>query len=382
MATHEVDVLVVGSGPAGATTARFAAEAGLRVLIVDKKSELGTPVECSGALSEHALDDGLVPVDEEYILAPVYGFVTYAAAGEQMRLDYRSYGRHQPLGYVVDRKRFDRYLSRLAMNAGVDLWLRARARSFVIEGGYVFAEIERFNQHETVRAKVVVGADGVMSQVGLWAGLRPAIKLGDMASCLQYIVDNVETEGLLEIVVGYANAPGGYAWVFPKGGGYAEVGLGVIRTMTDHDAAWHLRYFLEQSFMRDRFSKMNILEVQGGGVSLAAPLKRLVADHVLLVGDAGRHVNPLTGGGLHTALRGGRLAGEFLGRALHDGADGSAASLLPYQQHWYADQGDALTSLYNERISIFAAQDRSVQDARLYQTLGGYFHPSSPYRKV
>ncbi len=381
MSVYEVDVLVVGSGPAGATTARYAAEGGLRVLLVDKKSELGTPVECSGALSEHALEDGGVPVDEEYILAPAYGFITYGVGGEQIRHDYRTYGREKPLGYVVDRKRFDRYLSSLASHAGAEVWLRSRMRGYIIEGGYIYARVQRLGSEQTVRARVVVGADGLMSHVALWAGLSPAIRLQDMASCLQYIVNNVETEGLLEIIVGQAHAPGGYAWVFPKGGGYAEVGLGVIRTMTEQDARCHLERFMRQSFMRDRFAHANILEVQGGGVPLAAPLKRMIADHVLLVGDAGRHVNPLTGGGLHTSLRGGRIAGEYLA-ALGPDLIGNVGQLQGYQERWFERMGNDLTALYQQRVAIFKERDIERQDALLFETLGQYFNPHSKYRKV
>ena len=113
-----------------------------------------------------------------------------------------------------------------------------------------------------------------MSQVGLWAGLHVAIPPGDLASCLQYIVTNVETSGLLEIVTGHDHAPGGYAWVFPKGHGLAEVGLGVARTRTAHDARWHLERFMSESFMRERFRRAQIVEVQGGGVPLAAALRQ------------------------------------------------------------------------------------------------------------
>lgn len=381
MSVYDVDVLVVGSGPAGATTARYAAQGGLHVLLVDKKSELGTPVECSGALSQHALDDGGVPVDEEYILAPAYGFLTYSASGEQIRHDYRVYGRAEPLGYVVDRKRFDRYLSSLASKEGAELWLRSRVRGYLVEDNRIYARVERLGQEQTVRARVVVGADGVMSQVGLWAGLSPAIRLQDMASCLQYIVNNVETEGLLEIVVGQAHAPGGYAWLFPKGGGYAEVGLGVIRSMTENDARCHLERFMRQSFMRDRFTHANILEVQGGGVPLAAPLKKLVANHVMLVGDAGRHVNSLTGGGLHTAMRGGRIAGEYLASLGRD-LVGDYSQLQGYQEEWFSRLGQDLTDLYHQRVAIFREHDVERQDAMLFETLGQYFNPKSKYRKV
>ncbi len=207
--TPEYDVIVVGGGPAGATTARYAARAGLRVLIVDKKSELGTPVQCSGAISANALAECEVPGDDEFIAEPVYGFLTYSNVGDEIRVDYRQFGRQAPLGYVVDRKRFDRYLVKMALAAGAELWMKTRAVGLAHEDSRVVLQLDRFGGTETVTAKIAVGADGVMSQVGLMAGLHVAIPVGDLASCLQYIVENVETYGQLEIVAGHDHAPGG-----------------------------------------------------------------------------------------------------------------------------------------------------------------------------
>jgi digeranylgeranylglycerophospholipid reductase len=380
--TAEFDVIVVGGGPAGATTARYAAQGGLRVLIVDKKSELGTPVQCSGAVSANALRECAVPFDAEFIVEPVYGFLTYSNAGEQIRIDYRAFGRTQPLGYVVDRKRFDRYLTKLALATGADLWMKTRVVGLSRADGLATLQVERFGRRQGVTAKVVVGADGVMSQVGVLAGLRVAIPVRDLASCLQYIVEGVETCGLLEVVTGHDHAPGGYAWIFPKGPGMAEVGLGVTRTLTDKDARWHLDRFMAESFMRPRFQGAKIVEVQGGGVSLAPPLKHMVADNVILVGDAARHVNPITGGGIHTALHGGRIAGECLAGLMPSSQRFTRDELKGYQDRWYAELGQALMELYRVKTAIFRDEDTQRQDRRLFETLGRYFGPESSFRKV
>jgi digeranylgeranylglycerophospholipid reductase len=380
--TSTYDIVVVGGGPAGATTARYAAQHGLRVLMVDKKSELGTPVQCSGAVSANALHECEVPFDEEFIAEPIYGFLTYSNEGEEIRLDYRVYDRHTPLGYVVDRKRFDRFLTKMAIAAGAELWMRARVASFARHDGLVTAQVERFGNVEEVTAKVIVGADGVQSQIALMAGLHVAIPLGDLASCLQYIVENVETCGLLEIITGHEHAPGGYAWVFPKGHGMAEVGLGVARTMTDKDARWHLHKFMHESFMRERFCRAKIIEVQGGGVPLAAALKHVVADNVIVVGDAARQVNPITGGGIHMALRAGRIAGEFLAETLSSATSYTREALQGYQQRWREQLGLQHAELYRTKTNIFKEPDVAKQDRLLFETIGNYFRPDSKYRKI
>jgi digeranylgeranylglycerophospholipid reductase len=375
------DVVVVGAGPAGAATARFAAQAGLRVLLLDKKGELGTPVQCSGAVSANALAECGVPVSAEFVVEPVYGFKVYASGGQALPIDYRDKGLTEPLGYVVDRKRFDRFLTRLAIAAGAELWLKSRAVGLERAGGWAILAVERFGQRQQVTARVVVGADGVMSQVGLMAGLRSPVPPRDLASCLQYIVEGVETSGLLEVVVGRAHAPGGYAWIFPKGPGMAEVGLGVTRDL-GHDARWHLERFMSESFMRARFARARIVEVQGGGVPLAAAHKHMAADNLILVGDAARQVNPITGGGIHTALRSGRMAGQFLGQALPAAPAASRATLKGYHDLWHAELGHALAELYQMKTAIFAEADPDRQDAALYQTLSSYFLPDSRFKRV
>lgn len=385
------DIVIIGSGPAGATTARIAAENGLQVLLVDKRQELGAPIQCSGAVSRHALEEVQVPISEEFIQEPIYGFGIYDQAGQASIIDYRrmkpeEYGiapNKKPLGYVVDRRRFDRYLMTLAERAGVETWLKTEGLGYSVNGdGYCEIRLRRFNRELKVKAKVLVGADGLQSQVGRWAGLRTHIKITELASCLQFVVDRVATNGLLEIITGHEWAPGGYAWVFPKGHGYTEIGLGVICTMTDQDAQWHLEHFMKDSFFKDRFVDARILEIQGGGVPLAAPLRTQYADHLILVGDAARHVNPITGGGIHTALSGGRIAGTFLAHFLQTGLPPNAEHLKTYQDQWLDKLGHKMWKLYEEKTRIFRTDDPKERDRQLYRTMSGYFHPDSEYKKI
>ena len=391
MSTSQYDLVIIGSGPAGATTARFAAEQGLKVLLVDKRQELGAPIQCSGAVSRHALEEVGVTPEAEFIHEPIYGFGIYNEKGDKTTIDYRQlkpeeYGPEEgkkPLGYVVDRRRFDRYLMTQAERAGVEVWLKTEGLSYQPSGnGSCKVYLRRFNQDLTVQARVLVGADGLQSQVGKWANLRTHIKITELASCLQFIVDQVETEGLLEIITGHEWAPGGYAWVFPKGHGYAEIGLGVIPTMTDKNAQWHLDKFIKQSFFKERFKNSRILEIQGGGVPLASPLRTQYADNLILVGDAARHVNPITGGGIHTALSGGHIAGNFLADFLNQDKPPTAQNLEGYQNRWLEELGNKMWKLYDVKTEIFRKNDIRERDALLYQTMASYFSPHSEFKKI
>lgn len=385
------DLLVVGAGPAGSTTARLAAEAGCSVLLVDKRQELGAPIQCSGAVSRHALEEVGVRPDPDFVQEPIHGFAIYDETGGDTTIDYRElradeYGRgsmETALGYVVDRRRFDRHLMTMAIRQGVEARLKTRAVGYTCDDdGLATVHLRHYGLDVRVRTRCVVGADGLQSQVGKWAGLRTHIRNGELAACLQYVCDGVQSRGLLEIVTGDAWAPGGYAWVFPKGHGYTEIGLGVTPTCTPHSAKEHLRRFMGESFFAERFAEAKILEVQGGGVPLAAPLTTQYADRMILVGDAARHVNPITGGGIHTALSGARIAAAVLAKAVRGGKTFTPKVTAAYQDAWLEAVGEKMWRLYREKSSIFREDDLSIRDQRLYGTMSSYFSPDSEYKKI
>lgn len=386
----EFDVVIVGAGPAGSTVARKVAAAGFSVLIVDKRQELGAPIQCSGAVSRGALIENGVKPNAEFIHEAIYGFKIMDGLGGEKEIDYRklkpeTYGNDEgasPLGYVVDRRRFDRYLLTQAERAGAKAWLKAEALGYEQSGDYVIISIKHYNRVERIKTRIIVGADGLRSQVGKWAGIKTHIKLKELASCLQFVVDGVETNGLLELITGSQTAPGGYGWVFPKGNGYAEIGLGIIAPYSSGNAQDYLDRFIHNSFLSDRFKNVRLLEVQGGGVPLASPLKKQFASNLILIGDAARHVNPITGGGIHTALSGGTIAAEFLIEHLPSGNNNSEENMAQYQQRWLEAVGNQMWKLYDVKKKIFKEKEIAVQDQKLFETMGNYFSPNSEYKKI
>lgn len=389
MCPIKYDIVVIGSGPGGSTTARYAAKHGLRVLLIDKRQELGAPIQCSGAISGNALENVEIIADDEFIQEKIYGFGIYNEVGIKTTIDYRTlkpdeYSKSKkPLGFVVDRRRFDRYLMTMAERENVEVSLKSEGLNYTPEkNGTCTLTIRRFNEEIKINTKVIVGADGLQSQVGKWAGLNTHIKLTELASCLQFVVDGVKTDGLLEIITGDKWAPGGYAWIFPKGNGYAEIGLGVTITLAKQNAQWYLDQFIKDSFFKDRFLNLRILEIQGGGVPLTAPLNIQYADNLILVGDAARHVNPITGGGIHTAMASGKIAGEFLAELIKSDKEPTKENLKEYQERWLNAMGNKMWQLYQVKHNIFNTKDVLLRDEMLYNTMSNYFSPESEYKKI
>jgi digeranylgeranylglycerophospholipid reductase len=345
----DYDVLVIGAGPAGSTAATFAARGGARTLLVEKRAEIGTPVRCGEGVAKGWLDEIGLPAHGAFVANEVRGARVVAPDGAVLEVDERFAGNET--GYVLERELFDRELAKRAAKAGADIMIRTTATALHKENGTVIgARVEHMGEVLDIRTRVVVGADGFESQVGRWAGLPTHLRAGDIEACLQYTMVGVEVDAdFNEFYVGSV-APGGYVWVFPKADDVANVGLGVNLARV-RDRAEARRYL--EAFVRrhPRFRRGRVLEEVAGGVSVSLPLDRTVAPGLLLVGDAARLIDPLTGGGILNGCLSGKFAGEVAAASVAAG-DASASALQAYERRWRQrlEEGLVRNYLIKERV--------------------------------
>ncbi|OUJ19512.1 Geranylgeranyl reductase flavoprotein [Methanonatronarchaeum thermophilum] len=320
------DVVVVGGGPAGASAARFASEFGLDTLLVEKRQEIGTPVRCAEGVGKSV--EEFIDVDEKFLSKEVVGARIHSPDGTYFDMNDDDAG--DEVGYILERKIFDRELVKQAGESGAEIKLRTRATDLSREDGRVKVSLQRNGGVETVESKVVVGADGVESRVGRLAGIPTNLKLDDIQSCAQYLMTGLDDVDLdyTHFFVGNDVAPGGYAWIFPKGDNKANVGLGVSPVMADKKASQHLTDFVDN---HPQLNGGKVIEEVYGGVPVTAPLPELTADNIMLIGDAARQVNPVTGGGILNGMRAGKIAAETAKKAIDDG-DLTKKGLQPYEE--------------------------------------------------
>ena len=325
----EYDVLVVGGGPGGALAARTAAEKGLTVGLVEKRPAIGVPVRCAEGVGRDLIREFMDP-DPAWISAEIDRAVLVAPDGYRMTLEPSMAGAE--VGYVLDRKRFDRDLVMQAAAAGADVQVKTRAVAPIMENGAVAgARIEQNGAIQEVRAKVVVAADGVESKFARWAGIETAVPLAEIETCVQYLMTGIEIDPAATVFyLGNEVAPEGYVWVFPKGERTANVGVGISGKKC-RDGSRPLDYL--NRFVKDHFPDGRVVEWIIGGVPVCRPLERTVADGLVIVGDAARVADPITGGGIYNAMFTGRLAGQTAADAIARG-DVSANALMPYDQGW------------------------------------------------
>ena len=295
MAQFETDVLVVGLGPAGATAAAAAAAGGARVVAIDRKRQAGLPVQCAEfvpSLLWTMLDASKMAPIACSVGQDILSMATFIEHTEPHIKE------HFP-GQMLDRAAFDAALVRCAQARGAVCNFQVGLCALDKQGGATLSN------GDTIRARVIIGADGPRSRVGRAIGQVNR----DLAETRQVTVPLRSACKSTDIFLS-AEIPGGYAWLFPKGE-EANLGLGMA-------PAWRQ---LLKPYLNDLHRRL----VDQGRVSATAsrhtggaipvggmlhPSGNLGSVAVLLAGDAAGLANPITGAGISAAIISGRLAGE------------------------------------------------------------------------
>lgn len=342
MKLETYDVLVVGAGPAGCCAARAAAEGGARVLLVEKRQQVGWPVQCAEFVPWQLTQR--VPIPPHCIAQQIEQMRTVLPDGRTVDKPSR--------GYVLERARWEKHLAVLAQRAGVEL----RVGWTAVERGADGVLLRRGSQQACVRSRVIIGADGPLSAVARWVGQSQSA-----------FVHGVEVEIVLpkprertEIYFDPLYA-GGYGWLFPKGE-TANVGVAVNPRLGGHPGE-ALAHLLD----RLALSRAAVVGHMGGLVPIGGPVDRLRTGDVLLVGDAAGLTHPITGGGIAPAVISGQMAGQAAAHALtaHD-----PAALDAYPQNWQAMMAGPLRQALTNRRYLDAhwSYDRDALSAVIAET--------------
>ncbi len=346
----EYDVVVIGAGPGGSVAAKYAAKSGCSTLMIEKRQEIGTPVRCGEGIAKRWLDDVGIEPSKKWIAAEVDGARIISPNGTVLTVDESRAGNE--CGYVIHRDVFDMTLAQQAAQAGAEVMVKTSATGLIKEGGHIRGiKAKSMGKDLTIKSKVIIGADGFESQVGRWAGINTNLRPKDVDSCYQYTLVDVDIDRrYTDFFIGDI-APGGYIWMFPKGDDIANVGIGVqtSKIKGPGEAKMYLDRFIGN---HPEFRKgKSIMEV-AGGVSIAAPLEKTTVPGLMLVGDAARMIDPVTGGGIYNACVAGKIAGEVAGQAVDENNSGQEI-MDRYEEGWRNKMEDHLYRNYlmKEKIS-------------------------------
>ena len=346
----DVDVLVVGAGPAGSIAAWQAKQAApeLDVVLLERDRAVGSPVRCAEGVGDAGLREFANPDGADWASRRITRVIFQAPDDTEVLVAERG------VGWILDRTRFDAHLAAQAGATGAEVLVGAEATAMSRNGDdrWHVRVIER--GRETVyRARVVIGADGVETMVGRWAGLDTRVPSRDMESCAQYVLQGIDFDpDAIYLQFSDAIAPGGYAWIFPKAVGVANVGLGLVALKTDGRNA---RQYLDAWIAR-RFPNGARTGYTVGGVIVHTTIKKTYADGVMIAGDAAHMINPLSGGGINNAMKAGRLAGCTAAAAIREG-DTSERRLAAYHTAWMDLLGEDHLKYYRIKQALERVDD-------------------------
>jgi digeranylgeranylglycerophospholipid reductase len=319
------DVVIVGAGPSGSMAARVAAEQGAAVVLLEEHPQVGLPISCAEGLCSDALKAAGVDPTPEIVSQRITKTRFYTPNGKYLELASADWN-----GYSIKRDAFDRVLSEKAVEAGAELMTGSKVTEVLERDGVVSGVLaRRGGEALRIEAKVVIGADGWASTVRRTAGLGRLFP--DFATCAQYRLGNLNLDEpeMNEFHFGSTVAPSAFAYVLPKSGEVANVGVGVRRIHSEPPIAY-LKRFVESD---PRLKEAEIQRVIGGIIPTSGVIDNVVTDGVMLVGDAAGQLIPLTGAGVYTGIVAGRIAGEVAARAAREG-EVSASRLSEYDRRF------------------------------------------------
>ena len=351
------DVVVVGAGPGGSMAAKTCAKYGLDTVLVERKEYPSKPNSISCLVGSRIFE--YIKINRKTISSPIYKGSHFSPDGTEVSTPYHD---GYELGYVLNRNTFDNEVLKIALKEGPEYMNKTRVTGLIREDGQIKGVKAKIDEREDVeiRSKIVIGADGIESKVGRWAGIYKALDLNDLMVILDSMVEvdmGEEEHYTWRWYFGYKDIPNLTFHSIPKGDG--RIALSIMPFIHSFipkkgELINGRNYLLKNNPL---LSKSKVIEM-GGGCFPIHPLKNFVADGVMLVGDAARQTNlPQVASAVHT-MDAGVLAGETAVEA-HEEGDFSSDLLSRYEQRWHRLHGEHdFLGYFLTRIGLsFSAED-------------------------
>jgi len=354
----EYDAIVVGAGPAGSTSARIMARAGLEVLVIEK-DQLRRDKPCAGAITIRTFDK--LNIDySDFVEREISGIRIYSPNNSVIGHDYG-----KTVGITVYRENFDSHLLQLAINAGAQVLTGTSARDIIRANNSREIIIENDSGDlRRVSGKMIIASDGVFSTISKKAGLyRYPRNL--MGVCTQYEMQMKQEDideqfgDTLELYYGDSVAPGGYGWIFPKSRG-VTVGVGFPVPKRKGRISDYLDFFVKNHpIAHHKLQNARIYRKTGGIVPMKGVVSETFSDNLIIVGDAAGHVSPISAEGIYYSMICAMNAANVTIEAVSEN-DFSKNKLKKYEKEWKKEIGMDLKRgllLYN----LFLSEDKRIE---------------------
>jgi digeranylgeranylglycerophospholipid reductase len=310
------DAVIIGGGPAGSTVAKYAAKEGAKVLVIDSRDKIGSPLQCGELvptnnqlrkLCPHVPEiNDLFDLPEEAISRRTTKMGLVTPSGKKLIYPFK--------GKILNRPIHDQSLVESAKEAGAKFLTKSKVVD--IKDNIVYlANGTKFS------GKIIVGCGGPHDPL--------RAKYWDEKS-LNIFVKFMLIEGNFEDQVDLyfgSTAPGGYAWVIPKKNG-ANIGIGIQKK---YSKSVNLKAKAEEFFSQ---FKGKVTYKGSGALPMSGTISQFTKGNYMLAGDSAGMVLPSNGAGITTAMIGGRVAGQAIANHIKNGS-----SLTEYEHNWEKQMG-------------------------------------------
>ncbi|MFX1284387.1 MAG: geranylgeranyl reductase family protein [Promethearchaeota archaeon] len=350
----DVDVLIVGLGPAGATVlSKLALSAGseISILAIDHRPKPGFPVQCGEFMPAPKELATLMPdvpntqafftFDKQFISTYTHSISFFSPERNVIRTPFQ--------GYTLHRGNWNTHLIEVGKEYGAEVWTSACAVGMISNKITVVRDNDRSLQ---VTPRVIVGADGVSSRVAKWTGLANKRPDKHFVIVKQHLMTDIEDEydsTDVQMFFGEKYAPGAYAWIIPKSRNTANVGAGVRLPMLKNDmnVSKALSNLINIHPIASKILKnAHIEQTIAGVVPVGPPFQETVdlKTRTLLVGDAACQVVSSVGGGIPPSMVAGSIATSSILRFFRE-----KVPLSDYQTKWRVQMLKMFKSAYKLR---------------------------------
>lgn len=356
------DLIVAGAGTGGCLAAKTGASLGLEVCLLEAKAlpKIGDKV-CGDAVGKHHFDNlNLAYPKGEELSGELRGLKVFSP-DRQTSFAIEGLGAK---AFMVDRHAFGQRLLKEALDSGAILLDRTVALDPVLQKGFVVGVRAASPEGKMeLMGSVTIDATGFQGalrrRLPLEAGVQADVLSKDLQVAyreIRVLEAPMNTDGYGFIYLTSALAPGGYAWIFPKGESVINVGVGVQARKGHPNPRHQLGLFLAELGL---LKASRPLDSRGGVVSTRRPLRSLVANGFMIVGDAACQVNPISGGGIGPSMMGGKMAAEAASEALEKG-DISREGLWSYCPNYLRGYGAKQAALDVFRQFLQGATDEEL----------------------
>ena len=313
------DAIIIGGGPAGSTVARYAAKGGAKVLVIDRRKEIGNPLQCGELVPTNKELSRLCPdvpninelfqTPKEAISKRTNEMSLVTPSGKRLVYPFD--------GQILYRPVHDQKLVEAAKKCGAQYLTETRVND--ISENTVFLK-----NGDKLNAKVIIGCGGPHDPLRKKFWTEKSLNIA-----VNFVIMEGDFEDRVELYFG-STAPGGYAWMIPKKGG-ANIGIGI---QTRFSKGKSLNTMAQDFFQR---FKGKITYKGGGVLPMSGSIRNFTKNNYMLVGDSAGMVLPSNGAGITTAMIGGRIAGQVIAEHIE-----SKIALSEYQKRWNLQMGKVM----------------------------------------